>query len=86
MIIFTKSAFDDYLFWEKNDKKIFKKVNSLIKECLRTPFVGTGKPEPLKNELSGFWSRRINNEHRLIYKYEDEKLYVLSLRYYYKKG
>ncbi len=86
MIIFTKSAFDDYLFWEKNDKKIFKKVNSLIKECLRTPFVGTGKPEPLKNELSGFWSRRINNEHRLVYKYEDEKLYILSLRYHYKKG
>jgi len=86
MIIFTKSAFDDYLFWEKNDKKIFKKVNSLIKECLRTPFLGTGKPEPLKNELSGFWSRRINNEHRLVYKYEDEKLYILSLRYHYKKG
>jgi toxin YoeB len=86
MIVFTKSCFDDYLYWEQNDKKIFKKINTLIKECLRNPFSGRGKPEPLKNELSGFWSRRIDNEHRLVYKYEDEKLYIISVRYHYKKG
>jgi len=86
MIVFTKSCFDDYLYWEQNDKKMFKKINALIKECLRNPFSGRGKPEPLKNELSGFWSRRIDNEHRLVYKYEDEKLYIISVRYHYKKG
>jgi len=74
MIVFTKSCFDDYLYWEQNDKKMFKKINTLIKECLSSPFSGRGKPEPLKNELSGLWSRRIDNEHRLVYKYEDEKL------------
>jgi len=86
MIVFTKSCFDDYLYWEQNDKKMFEKINTLIKECLRSPFSGRGKPEPLKNELSGFWSRRIDNEHRLVYKYEDEKLYIISVRYHYKKG
>ena len=79
MIVFTKSCFDDYLYWEQNDKKTFKKINTLIKECLRSPFSGHGKPEPLKNELSGFWSRRIDNEHRLVYN-------IISVKYHYKKG
>ncbi|WP_456479431.1 Txe/YoeB family addiction module toxin [Nautilia sp.] len=86
MIVFTKSCFENYLYWEQNDKKTFKKINALIKECLRSPFAGRGKPEPLKNELSGFWSRRIDSEHRLVYKYENEGLYIISVRYHYKKG
>ena len=70
IISFTQTAFEDYQNWSKDDKTIFKKINALIKEVLRTPFTGTGKPEPLKHELSGYWSRRITDEHRLVYKVE----------------
>lgn len=65
---FQQSAFRDYQQWAVDDKKIFSRINGLIKEILRTPFIGTGKPEPLKANLSGFWSRRITDEHRLVYK------------------
>ena len=84
IISFTQIAFEDYQYWSKNDKLIFKKVNTLIKEILRTPFTGTGKPEPLKHELSGYWSRRINDEHRLVYKVEEDEVLVISCMYHYK--
>jgi len=84
IISFTQIAFEDYQNWSKNDKLIFKKINTLIKEILRTPFTGTGKPEPLKHELSGYWSRRINNEHRLVYKVEEDEVLVISCMYHYK--
>lgn len=82
-IIFMADAWEDYLYWQKNDKSILKKVNTLIKESMRTPFEGTGKPEALKENLAGFWSRRINLEHRLVYKVEDEAIFILQCRYHY---
>ena len=85
MIEFIGRSWDDYLYFKQNDKHISKKIDSLIKDCLRNPFEGIGKPEPLKGELSGFWSRRINKEHRFVYRYEDNKLLIFSCRYHYKK-
>ncbi|MDR0484295.1 MAG: Txe/YoeB family addiction module toxin [Alphaproteobacteria bacterium] len=83
IISFEKSAWEDYLFWQQNDKQKLKKVNSLVKDILRTPFSGEGKPEPLKDNLAGFWSRRIDSEHRLVYKVQDEKLIIIQCRYHY---
>ena len=83
MICFTKEAWDHYMYWQDIDKKIFRKINRLIKDCLRQPYRGLGKPEPLKHDLSGFWSRRIDNEHRLVYKFEDGVLRILSCRFHY---
>ena len=83
-IIFSKSSFEDYIQWQKTDKKIYNKVNGLIKEIIREPFKGKGKPEPLKNELSGYWSRRIDKEHRLVYKVENNNLYIIACKYHYK--
>ena len=82
-IIFHPNSWEDYLYWLKTDKTILKKINSLIKEISRTPYEGTGKPEPLKFDLTGFWSRRINQEHRLIYKVEGSELHILACRYHY---
>jgi toxin YoeB len=82
-IIFLSTGWEDYLFWQQNDRKTLKKINELIKESIRTPFEGTGKPEPLKHVLSGWWSRRINLEHRLVYRVEDDSLYILQCRYHY---
>lgn len=82
-IIFMADAWEDYLYWQKNDKSVLKKVNILIKESVRTPFEGTGKPEALKENLAGFWSRRINLEHRIVYKVEDGAIYILQCRYHY---
>ena len=84
IVSFTQPAFEDYQNWARSDKTVFKKINSLIKEILRTPFIGTGKPEPLKNELSGFWSRRITEEHRLVYKVEKDELLIASCKYHYE--
>jgi len=78
-------AWEDYLFWQQSDGKILNVINGLIKECSSTPFKGTGKPEPLKGDLSGYWSRRINREHRLVYMYEDGTLYIIQCRYHYAK-
>jgi toxin YoeB len=80
---FTKNAWEEYLYWQQNDKIIIKKINHLIKECLRNPFEGTGKPEPLKQNLSGLWSRRISGEHRFVYKIYDDYIQILQLRYHY---
>ncbi|MFK7971536.1 MAG: Txe/YoeB family addiction module toxin [Bacteroidia bacterium] len=84
-IVFTEHAFEEYVSWQNRDKKVFKKLNALIKEISRTPFEGRGKPEPLKYELAGFWSRRIDLEHRLIYKVSDDQVLVYSCRYHYDK-
>ena len=82
-IVFSEDAWKDYLFWQKNDKKTLQRINSLIKDCLRHPFQGIGKPESLKFDMSGYWSRRINAEHRLVYKSENEQLIIIQCRYHY---
>ena len=84
-IIFSKNAWEDYVSWQTEDKKTLRKINSLIKEILRTPYEGTGKPEPLKFDLAGLWSRRINLEHRLVYKIEDNDLLIYACRFHYDK-
>lgn len=82
-IIFLDSAWEDYLYWQQQDKKTLKKINLLIKDAQRTPFEGLGKPEPLKHHLSGWWSRRIDLEHRLIYKLETNSIIIMQCRYHY---
>jgi len=82
-IVFTDESWEDYIYLHKNAKKILKRINQLIKETQKTPFDGTGKPEPLKFQLSGCWSRRINSEHRLVYKVTNENFIILSCRYHY---
>ncbi|MFC1224219.1 Txe/YoeB family addiction module toxin [Pedobacter sp. BG31] len=79
---FLDGAWEDYLYWQSVDKSVLKKINALIKEIERTPFEGTGKPEPLKHQYAGWWSRRINLEHRLVYKVEDNKIILLQCRYH----
>jgi toxin YoeB len=76
-------AWEDYLYWQQSDKSMLKKINQLIKEIIRAPFEGTGKPEPLKENLAGFWSRRINLEHRLVYKVNADSVIILQCRYHY---
>ncbi len=78
--LFTDIAWEDYVYWQTTDKKIIKKINELIKDIDRNGNDGIGKPEPLKHELEGLWSRRISPEHRLIYKITDEKIYILQCR------
>ena len=80
---FSEHAWEDYLYWQKTDKKVLRRVNQLIKEIQRTPFEGIGKPEPLKHNLSGYWSRRINDEHRIVYKVTQDSLLIAQLRYHY---
>ena len=82
-LIFSDHAWQDYLYWQKSDKKMMKRINSLIKIIQHSPFEGIGKPESLKHALSGYWSRRINDEHRIIYKVDDESIYIAQLRYHY---
>lgn len=76
-------AWDDYLYWQRTDKQVLKRINDLIKECLREPFMGIGKPEPLKGDLKGYWSRRITDEHRLIYMVTNSRLHIEQCRYQY---
>jgi len=85
IISFVEESWEDYNHWLINDKKVFKKIQTLIKDTLRNPFSGLGKPEPLKGNLSGYWSKRITNEHRLVYKIENEQLIIISCRFHYKK-
>ncbi len=82
-LTFFPDGWDDYQHWLANDKAMTRKVNALIKECLRHPFDGTGKPEPLKGDLSGFWSRRIDREHRIVYRVTDTALEIAQCRYHY---
>ncbi|TWI68557.1 toxin YoeB [Desulfobotulus alkaliphilus] len=82
-LIFSAHAWDDYLFWQKTDKQTLRRINTLIKETMRTPFEGIGKPEPLKHALSGYWSRRISDEHRFVYKVSGDAIEIAQLRYHY---
>ena len=83
-LTFSSNAWDNYLYWQKTDKAKLKRINKLIKEIQRNPFEGIGKPEPLKHGLSGYWSRRINDEHRIVYKVAGNSLLIAQLRYHYK--
>lgn len=82
-LIFSEQAWEDYLYWQQTDKHMLKRINTLIKEITRTPFEGIGKPEPLKHALSGYWSRRINDEHRMVYLIQEHSLFIAQLRYHY---
>ncbi len=82
-LIFSDHAWDDYLYWQKTNKKILRRINTLIKETKSAPFEGIGKPEPLKHALSGYWSRRITDEHRFVYKVYENALHIAQLRYHY---
>lgn len=82
-LAWTDAAWKDYLYWQSQDKKTLKRINKLITECMRTPFEGIGKPEPLKENLSGLWSRRIDDANRLVYAVDDNYLTVISCRYHY---
>ena len=82
-IVFSEHAWDDYLYWQRTDRKVLERINKLIKEIQRTPFEGTGKPEPLRHSLSGYWSRRVTDEHRIVYKIDKDSLHLAQLRYHY---
>lgn len=82
-LVFADEAWDDYLHWQKQDRKMVERINKLIREIQRAPFEGIGKPEPLKHALSGFWSRRITDEHRVVYKVEGDALLIAQLRFHY---
>lgn len=82
-LVFADEAWEDYLYCQKQDKRIVERINKLIREVQREPFSGVGKPEPLKHALSGFWSRRITDEQRMVYRVEDDALLIAQLRYHY---
>ena len=82
-VVFSEHAWDDYLYWQRTDRKLLKRINLLIQDIARSPLEGIGKPEPLKHGLAGYWSRRINEEHRLAYKVEDDALFIAQCRYHY---
>jgi toxin YoeB len=84
-LCFTPSAWDDYLWFQENNRKLLKRINQLLQDALRSPFDGIGKPEPLKADLKGSWSRRINDEHRLVYTASATELTVIACRYHYTK-
>lgn len=81
-LIFSENAWDDYLYWQKTDKQT-QRINQLISDIQRFPFEGVGKPEPLKHALSGYWSRRINSEHRIVYRTDNDPVFIAQLRYHY---
>ena len=82
-LVFSENAWGDYLHWQKADRKILERINYLIQEILRSPYEGIGKPEPLKYDLTGYWSRRIDSEHRLVYKVESDAVLIAQCRYHY---
>ena len=82
-LVFADAAWEDYLYWQGQDRKMVERINKLIRETQRNPFVGIGKPEPLKHALAGYWSRRITDEHRMVYKVEAGALLIAQLRYHY---
>lgn len=82
-VVFSEHAWEDYLSWQRTDRNTLRRINRLIGEILRTPFEGTGKPEPLKHALSGYWSRRIDDEHRMVYRVVGDELQIAQLRYHY---
>lgn len=82
-LIFTKTAWEDYFYWQQKGKGMVERINKLVKGVQREPFTGIGKPEPLKHALSGYWSRRITDEHRMVYRLDGEALLIAQLRYHY---
>jgi toxin YoeB len=83
-LIWTSAAWEDYLYWQGQDRKTLKRINALIQDAMRQPFEGIGKPEPLRENLSGFWSRRIDDTHRLVYTVEENDLAIIACRYHYE--
>ena len=83
-LVWTAASWDDYLYWQSQDRKTLKRINVLIKDALRNPFSGIGKPEALRENLGGFWSRRIDDQHRLVYSVEGEDLAIVACRYHYE--
>jgi len=83
--LFVEESWADYLYWQKTDKKILKRINELLKDISRNPFTGLGKPEPLKHKYTGCWSRRISTEHRLIYQVTEDEIRILKCRFHYDK-
>lgn len=81
--VFVEESWEDYLYWQKTDKRKVKKINDLLKDISRTPFEGLGKPEPLKHKYAGFWSRRIDGEHRLIYRIDENQIQIAKCRHHY---
>jgi len=82
-LIFSEHAWEDYIYWQRTDKKALKRINELIKDIQKNKYQGIGKPEPLKHSLSGYWSRRITNEHRIVYKIHNDQVLIVQLRYHY---
>ena len=82
-LIFADAAWNDYLYWQQQDRRMVERINKLIKEAQREPFAGIGKPEPLKHALAGYWSRRITDEHRMVYKTDGDSMLIAQLRYHY---
>lgn len=82
-LIFAPEAWEDYLYWQRQDRRIVERINKLIRDTLREPYRGMGKPEPLKHALAGFWSRRITDEHRMVYRVDGDALQIAQLRYHY---
>lgn len=83
ILAWAATAWEDYLYWQQTDKQILKRINELVKDIQRTPFSGKGKPEPLRHQWTGYWSRRIDIEHRLVYKMEEKTLFIAQCRYHY---
>lgn len=82
-LTFAPQAWEDYLYWQRTDQQILSRIHDLIKDIIRSPFAGIGKPEPLKHALQGYWSRRINGEHRIVYKVVSGSILIAQLRYHY---
>ena len=82
-LVFSDEAWDDYLYWQKQDRKMVERINRLVQDVMREPFAGIGKPEPLKHALAGWWSRRITDEHRMVYRLDGDALLLAQLRYHY---
>ena len=85
-LVFSRRAWEDYLYWQKTDRRVLRRINALIENIRRSPFSGIGKPEPLKNQLAGYWARRIDVEHRLVYRVEGEFIHIIQARYHYSAG
>lgn len=82
-LVFSEQAWEDYLHWQRTDRKMLERINTLIREIQRMPFKGIGKPEPLRHAFAGYWSRRVNDEHRIVYRIEGDFLYIAQIRYHY---
>lgn len=82
-LIFSEQAWEDYLYWQRTDKKILQRINTLLRDIQRLPYQGIGKPEPLRHSLAGYWSRRITDEHRIVYNVDDDAVFIAQLRYHY---